>query len=156
MRNSQSDIICCHCSWWYVVVNYSIRVAMTFRLNVARDKSQVSDWLSVYFRRVLPSAKGWLKIEEGCNVRRGGQQGGRTEKAAAVAAEGKISRREKKPLTDALTHTHTHGLVNTQPTQWSEPSDISRPLRPLSSFFFFFRLLVNIYINWALHRFCRL
>lgn len=80
---------------------------MTFRLNVARDKSQVSDWLSVYFRRVLPSAKGWLKIEEGCNVRRGGQQGGRTEKAAAVAAEGKISRREKKPLTDALTH-NTH------------------------------------------------
>ena len=41
---------------------FNIRVAMTFRLNVARDKSQVSDWLSVYFRRVLPSAKGWLKI----------------------------------------------------------------------------------------------
>jgi hypothetical protein len=80
-----------------------------------------------------------------------GQEGGRTaererKKGRRAAARGKISRREKKPLTDALTHTHTHTIgkhaANTHThTDLSPPT--SADLRDPLSFFFF---LVNIYI----------
>jgi hypothetical protein len=136
MRICQLDI-CCFCSW-YVDLNTSCDC---FAGHGSWQKPMTAR-LAVCFRvlfsaqRVVQNWGGFVAVLVG--------KGGRTEKAAAVSAEGKISRREKKPLTDALTHTHTHIRIgkhaaNTQIWALRHQQTSATPV-----FFFFF--FVNIYI----------